>query len=243
MTFQLIIFTCQIVLLLNQIHGCPFLDSKDASVPRVSEGFHFHRNLRSNGAYTPGVCAKTNGAKAIENDANICSAYLHIKKDFSGIIPSTPIEKANLYGAAVRLAFHDAGEIDVTNSTDIMGPDGCLSSSSDNAGLVEDTSLVLTVIEPMWQAYCDKISRSDFWVLFAKLALEFSDPSKSIQLDYQYGRHDKTVCEPNVERLPDAQYGMEMLQKVFVNQMGLTINDAGIIIVFFFCFSLLFICT
>ena len=227
----LIFTTIQFFLLWNRVHGCPFLDSKESSNP-ISLKFHegLHRHLRSNGGYTPGVCAKTNGAEVKEDDASICSAYQGIKKDFTNIIPSTPFDKANLYGAAVRLAFHDAGEIDLTNSTDTMGPDGCLSSSSDNAGLVEDTSIVYTVIEPMWQSYCDKISRADFWVLFAKLALEFSDPTKSIQLDYQYGRQDKTVCEPKVERLPDAQYGMEMIQKVFVTQMGLSIEDAGIII-------------
>mmetsp|Transcript_29859 Transcript_29859/g.41008 ORF Transcript_29859/g.41008 Transcript_29859/m.41008 type:complete len:343 (+) Transcript_29859:425-1453(+) len=142
------------------------------------------------------------------------------------LLPTTPFEKANLFGGAVRLNFHDADEANLQNSTDTFGPDGCLSSSSDNAGLVESTSLVNTVIEPMWQKYCDKISRADFWVLFGKLSLEAADPTNSIKLDYQFGRQDKTVCELEVDRLPNPQYGVEMLEKVFVTQMGLTMEDA-----------------
>ena len=223
------IFLIQIIFLLKGAYGCPFSNKKDVS---NSELPAFHRSLRSGksdsySSYTPGVCAKTNGAKPDLSDANICSAYLSVKKDFEALIPDSAFERANLYGAAVRLAFHDAGEIDI-NSSDSMGPDGCLSSSSDNAGLVEETSLVNTVIEPLWQSNCDKISRADFWVLFAKLSMEYSDPTKSIKLDYQYGRQDKTVCEIESDRLPDAQYGMDMIEQVFVKQMGLTLEDAGI---------------
>jgi len=60
------------------------------------------------------------------------------------------LARSNLYGKAVRLAWHDAGETDI-RTNDTMGPDGCLSNSSDNNGLVEDTSLVYTFIEPLWQ--------------------------------------------------------------------------------------------
>jgi hypothetical protein len=80
----------------------------------------------------------------------------------------------------------------------------------------------------MWQKYCDQISRADFWVLFAKLSLEAADPTNSIQLEYQFGRRDTTVCELDVDRLPSPQYGVEELERVFVTQMGLTMQDAGI---------------
>lgn len=202
--------------------GCPFLRSKGES-PRDIE--KEHRIL--SGDYTPGVCSKTAGQPAIENYENICSVYNNVKVDFQSLIPETPLGQADLFGKAVRLAFHDAGEVDITNSTDKMGPDGCLSDSSDNAGLVEDDSLVNTVFEPLWQNYCDQISRADFWVLLAKLSLEYADPSKSISLEYQYGRLDTQSCNPDVERLPSPQYGMDELKRVFVNQMGLTIEDAG----------------
>lgn len=108
-----------------------------------------------------------------------------------------------------------------------MGPDGCMSSSGDNAGLIEANSLVRTVLEPIWQKYCDTISRADFWALFAKLVVEKADPTHTIRIPFQYGRVDSVACEAGAGRLPNAQLGRNMLQQVFVTQMGLTMNDAG----------------
>jgi len=123
------------------------------------------------------------------------------------------------------LAFHDAGEADII-TTDSMGPDGCLSSSSDNAGLIESTSEVFTVLEPIWQNYCDKISRADFWALVAIIAIQQSEPTKTIVLPFQYGRKDNLNCNAGAGRLPSPQLGISMLNTVFVNQMGLTLTDA-----------------
>ncbi len=132
--------------------------------------------------------------------------------------------QSNIFGAAVRLAFHDAGEFDQTSS-DAFGPDGCLSSSDDHAGLVEATSLVQTVIEPIWQQWCDKISRADFWALFAKMAAEAADPTRQLKIAFQYGRKDNAVCLDN-HRMPTAQGGLTEISRVFVTQMGLTLTDA-----------------
>ena len=144
-------------------------------------------------------------------------------------MPKDQFALSDLYGKAVRLAFHDAGEVDLTKPTDTMGPDGCLSSSGDNAGLVEPTSPVVTILEPIWQQYCDKISRADFWALFAKLVVEYTakTATDSISINYQYGRKDKTNCEAGSGRLPNAQDGLNAINQVFVKQMGLTIDDAG----------------
>ncbi len=57
----------------------------------------------------------------------------------------------NLNSVIIRLAFHDAVEIDLTNSTDFMGPDGCISNTRPNAGLTVSTSHVMTLFEPIWQ--------------------------------------------------------------------------------------------
>jgi catalase (peroxidase I) len=108
-----------------------------------------------------------------------------------------------------------------------MGPDGCLSSAADNAGLVEDTSAVLTIIESAWQESCDKISRADFWVLWAKLIVEYTALPQQISIDFQFGRKDNLACEIGAGRLPSAQKGITEITRVFVTQMGLTINDAG----------------
>lgn len=93
---------------------------------------------------------------------NICSAYSGIKAAFPTVLPNATTQLSaysDLLGKSVRLIWHDAGEAYLSNITDKMGSDGCLSNSPDNAGLVESDSTVLTILEPLWQQYCDKISR------------------------------------------------------------------------------------
>jgi len=53
---------------------------------------------------------------------------------------NNPLALSDIFGQSIRLAFHDAGEIDLTNSTDFMGPDGCISNTRPNSGLFETTS-------------------------------------------------------------------------------------------------------
>jgi catalase (peroxidase I) len=142
-----------------------------------------------------------------------------------------PLLQSNIFGIAVRLAFHDAGEYN-QNTADFLGPDGCLSESSDHAGLVEATSLVNTVIEPIWQQYCDSISRADFWVLWAKMSAEKADPTATLKIAYQYGRKDNSECGAGEGRMPSAAKGLDEISRVFVTQMGLTLDDAC---EFFFC--------
>ena len=83
---------------------------------------------------------------------------------------------ANLLGNALRLVFHDAGEVDI-RTTDLNGSDGCLADNGPNSGLKESLTIAMAVIEPLWQNYCDKISRADFWVLFGKIAAESALPN------------------------------------------------------------------
>jgi len=156
--------------------------------------------------------------------ASICAAYQAIKPEFEAAT-SDRTTQSNIYGAAVRLAFHDAGEVHLGTS-DLMGPDGCLSQTASNAGLTEASSVVNTVMEPIWQKYCDKISRADFWALFAKLAVEKADPTHTISIAYQYGRVDNTECSAGTGRLPSAGLGLTELNRVFVTQMGLTLHDS-----------------
>jgi hypothetical protein len=204
-------------------------------------------------AFQP-YCTKTSGAAAVPTKAAICTAYKSILADFASILPTDAAQRSNLFGQSLRLAFHDAGmnislalfllhiyfiisnliyflhpfsgEIDISED-DSMGPDGCISNVGDNAGLIEDTSLVQTVLEPIWQKHCDVMSRADFWALFAKLVVQEADPTGSMDIDYQYGRVDSATCSTGAGRLPNAQLGQSMLQQVFVTQMGLTLDDAG----------------
>jgi catalase (peroxidase I) len=132
--------------------------------------------------------------------------------------------QSNIFGIAVRLSFHDAGEVDV-NSNDLLGSDGCLTNTADNAGLIEPTSLVNTVIEPLWQTVCNRITRADFWVLYASLVVQISEPTDSIDIPYYYGRKDNANCSAGAGRLPLAQPGLSEFRRVFVDQMGLTLAE------------------
>lgn len=174
-----------------------------------------------------GYCQKSQ-KRLLPTQASVCSAYVGIKAAFPTLLPpNTTSAYADLIGKSVRLAFHDAGEADLTNVTDVMGPDGCLSDSSDNAGLVESTSPVQTVLEPLWQQYCDKISRADFWVLFAYLVVEYTAQPGTVPLDYYYGRVDSHDCNAGAGRLPNPQFSLHTIERVFVTQLGLTMKDAG----------------
>lgn len=143
---------------------------------------------------------------------------------------STQQAQSDLVGKSLRLAFHDAAEVDITDLSDKMGSDGCLSTSSDNIGLLEDNSIVMTVFEPLWQSVCDKISRADFWVLLAIIFVHEASGQK-VSIPFYYGRKDaESSCSDGTGRLPNAFRGASEFQRVFINQMGLTMKDATTLI-------------
>ena len=89
---------------------------------------------------------------------------------------------------------------------DKLGPDGCLSSDGSSAGLTEEGSIVMQLLEPMYQQVCNLISRADFWILIGKLVLkEAIHPP--IEVAFQYGRLDNRDCEGGAGRQPDDQGG------------------------------------
>jgi hypothetical protein len=113
--------------------------------------------------YVAPICKKTSGAKVVASAAGTCEAYKTMNANFDTLAPSDVFALSHFLGASLRLAFHDAGEVDLA-TTDSFGSDGCLSTlERDSAGLLEEDSPVFTSIEPLWQTVCDKISRADFW--------------------------------------------------------------------------------
>jgi len=175
------------------------------------------------------ICLKTNGNSIFPTDKSICAAYTGIRASFNALMvgqysPANPFARADLFGQAVRYSFHDAGESDIRFS-DGMGPDGCLSNTAANKGLLESSSLIQSVMDPIWQQYCDVIGRADFFVLFAKLVLEAATATGSISIPFQYGRRHNVNCIAGANRLPDAQGGLEIYQQVFVTQLGLSLTD------------------
>jgi len=223
--------------------GCPYLASKgnqqqfSDSDNTFHSADHISRILKARkdsptliSPPTSPFCIKTNGS-LFPSYTDFDITFNSIKKDFYNQLPPADdeFELCDALAQSLRLSFHDAGEADVT-STDTLGPDGCISDSSDSNGLLEPTSYVTTLLEPIWQKYCDKISRADFWALIGKLATEYSEPTKFIKIPYQYGRIDNRDCSAGSGRLPNAQSGLSEVSRVFVKQMGLTMNDGGMLL-------------
>ena len=141
-------------------------------------------------------------------------------------LPQKSLSLAHFYGTSVRLVFHDAVDLDLTQP-DLMGADGCLGDGLGSAGLFEPTSPIMTLLEPIYQEYCDQINRPDFWVLFGKLVVEKADPTGTIRIPFQFGRRTATDCSAGIGRDPDAQDGVDAIKQAFVVQLGLTYADAG----------------
>jgi len=84
----------------------------------------------------------------------------------------------------------------------------------------------------LWQEVCGLITRGDFWVMLAKMAVESAEPTKTITIPYQYGRIDATVANGCAcsGRLPNAELTVDEMYRVFVTQMGCQLNDAAILL-------------
>lgn len=181
-----------------------------------------------NTAHSFPICAKTNGAKVVYTKAGITKAYNQVLAAYNTAVnnlANNQLGLANLLGAALRMAFHDAVDLDLTKP-DLMGADGCIGDKQGSAGLVEPTSPIYTIMEPIYQANCDLINRADFFVLFAKFVVELRDPTKTIKLPFQYGRRETQDCSAGIGRDPDAQDGFDAIKQSFIVQMGLTYTDA-----------------
>jgi hypothetical protein len=137
------------------------------------------------------VCLKAPGP-LVPTTAGYITAYNQAKAAYLAelgplvVIPAPPVgvidlaipvaqrpaffKQANMAGNTLRVTFNDAGEFDQT-TTDKNGPDGCLSTSDPNHGLIETTTFVVSFLQPLWQTMCDKISRADFWAMYILLLL------------------------------------------------------------------------
>lgn len=157
----------------------------------------------------------------------LCGVVTSIKQQFGVLMKSADNKfKSRLFGASLRLCFHDAGEVLLTDSTDRLGMDGCLQTvNRDNSGLIEQDQIVNTFLEPIWQQHCSSISRADFWALWGKLVIELS-ASIPVSVDFYFGRFDNTDCSAGAGRLPMASGLLDEVHRVFVVQMGLTLEDA-----------------
>ena len=140
--------------------------------------------------------------KAVRNkfkvtmDAGTYPGYSGNLKSNGGTSETRDDFKTAVLGEILRLVFSDAAEYDRRAPHDSFGPDGCLSNTSRNKGLLESGRFTTTFIEDAWQDHCESISRADFWVMVGNIALEFSDPTGVMlsNLQYAFGRRDNQEC-------------------------------------------------
>eukprot|EP01036_Dinobryon_divergens_P030538 gene30538-39797_t len=124
----------------------------------------------------------------VYSSEGLCSAYTGIKAQFLAKVQllqaqntnSVKRQLASMFGKAVKLVFHDAVDLDLTQP-DLVGAGGRLHLSDrdahDSADLIKSgvVSPIFTIYYSMDQAFCDKINRTDFFVLIGKLVIEKAD--------------------------------------------------------------------
>jgi hypothetical protein len=220
LSFVLIYFT----------EACPYRDSKSRRLDST-EPPHYNPGYTYGGSFAP-FCKKTNGGEPSSTFESVCSAYSYVSTAFESSIPSDLKGAASLFAKALRLTWHDAGEYDQT-TTDLLGPDGCLSYTAVNAGMIESTSIVTLIFDEIWQNVCDQISRADFWTMLGKIAFEYSQFADeknftTVRTSYAYGRRDNKNCSAGEGRLPSPQNATSEIIRVFITQMGLNRSDSGL---------------
>jgi len=219
---------CLLVLLIfDNVYGCPFLSALHSTQHerKSHQSIHLRRATASTTNATS-HCKKTGFRSVSSTGRSICSAYVSIHSAIDYLLNTNTLQRSDLFGSAVRLAFHDVGEVDIRNPTDKLGPDGCLAKHGGSEGLVEPLVITNMYIEPIWQTMCERINHADFIALFGTVAVERASDF-AVDLVYQYGRRDNLECEDGEGRLPSGEGGLDELQRVFVDQMGLTMDDAG----------------
>lgn len=170
-----------------------------------------------------------NGTTQVVDAAVMNEVTSSIRAEYYELLESYDIwEKLTFLGVGVRIPWHDAAEGMVGNESYPLGPDGCISTSPENFGLLPRDRLPYTLLEPIWQKYCTQISRGDFWAYWGKLTNEYAALPEVIDIPFYWGRIDNPNCEEGQSRLPNGTWtGFEFTKQIFVTQLGLTIDDAA----------------
>jgi len=127
------------------------------------------------------------------------------------------VNQADFFGGVVRLPFHDAGSYDQADGTG--KPSACVNPADPgNGGLTE----VINGIEPVYQMHKTELSRADYWVVVAHVAIQ---DAGGPAIPMSWGRIDCEGNYPPMGRLPDAEKNWTEVYNVFVKRMGLTIQD------------------
>lgn len=146
---------------------------------------------------------------------------------------STFCPQADFAGCVLRVAGHDMMDYDASARTG--GSDGCMDMShEDNTGLAPcmvQGEHGQALIES-YSKFCEDVSLADFLVIAAEAIMTQSRQfdlrrnRRGAKVDFishfQYGRTTETSCPGSGDRLPAPTGGCDIVDTVFIQNMGLT---------------------
>lgn len=148
--------------------------------------------------------------------------------------PCNPCAQGDNVGALVRLVFHDA--FGGGGPQGAGGMNGCIDfTTTDNRGLEE----VVGQLDTLYAPFSDQISKADFWLLAANLAIRYATTTTTsgrpfppgvpaspgvLSLPFRFGRQDDTTCDDH-GRLPSAGFSWSNMTAMFVDRIGLTVTQ------------------
>ena len=146
-----------------------------------------------------------------------------------------PCDLGDNIGAVVRLIFHDAAGGGGPNGEG--GMNGCIDfSTPDHRGL----ETVVGMLDDIYPAYSSKISKADFWLLAATLAIQYASTQSAsttlpnalaaspgtLFLPFSTGRVDDDNCTGlDAGRLPSAGFSWTKMKDLFMTRLGMPLHE------------------
>lgn len=215
-----------------QVKGCPYLESlKNKAADNVESSSKINNPHLRSLLFTSENLRADPVPVIYTGSAQVCLAYNTLKTNYIANLPSNELGRSNLIGKIVRLTFHDSAEFN-QNTEDKLGMDGCLSTHFLNGGLHATDNPEMVAIEDLYAGVKDLLGKADFIALLGKISIELSSGVSSMNIPFHYGRKDNLQCSPSDivgpnPRLPFTQNPQIEVQRVFVDQMGMTLTNFG----------------
>jgi hypothetical protein len=139
----------------------------------------------------------------------------------------SPCPMGDMFGAVVRLVFHDA-------AGQAPGSNGCIDfvNTGSNRGLEDITSSLDQLF--VQKNYLNVITKADLYVLAAVTVIEFAstvavnnltlDLPTVLHLPFRYGRPDQASCN-DAGRLPSASFQWPDMQLLFGGRFNMTTRE------------------
>eukprot|EP00808_Paulinella_micropora_P031751 g3733.t1 len=180
-------------------------------------------------------CGKNNDG-ATESGAAGYSPVQYVHADLIKLIKQMIAEKeevpGDVYGALIRLVFHDAGTYDKNRGTG--GAHGCIAVPCTGVNKCEYTSdnnlglpYMIDELRKLYDSrnYYDVLSFADFMHFAGYLAVKLSAPAYTDELEFKWGRTDCPHQMPYFGNMPSAEEQSFDYYWSFFDAMGLSPTD------------------